>query len=266
MKYLGDKMKFNFDTFELFNKFKTQCLRSGLFFHTYTTDQEKIIAVILKGLPKFDSSEIIKDLQAHDLNPLSCIEIQKDPKSSYPIYKLTFPAERTLQHVRKVSSLFLIRIYWDKYNGSRPFIQCFRCQARGHTSKNCNKEFKYVKCAGSHNTRECKKTLDTLAKCVNCGGSHTASYTKCPVLLRYLDKKSNPKVHPNPIITPQPQVISPQQTNANLSKSYTQALKENKPQPQPQPQHTSQKSLAPAHEKSPSEFASVFQTVASLVR
>lgn len=110
MKYLGDKMKFNFDTLELFNKFKAQCLHSGLSFHTYITDQDKIIAVILKGLPKFDPSEIIKELQAQDLNPISCIKIQKDPKSDYPIYKLTSLAETTLQHVRKVSCLFLIRV------------------------------------------------------------------------------------------------------------------------------------------------------------
>lgn len=177
LKYLGEKTKFTFDTFDLYNKFKTQCIQSRLSFHTYTTDQEKIIAVIIKGLPKFNPDEIIKELQAHDLNSLYCIEIQKDPKSNYPIYKLTFPAETTLQHVRKISNLFLIRVYWDKYNGSRPFIQCFRCQAHGHISKKCFKEYKCVKCAGSHDTRECKKnTRHPSEMCKLRGKPHSQLY------------------------------------------------------------------------------------------
>lgn len=132
--------------------------------------------------PKFESTDIIEELQAHDLKPLTCIELQnKDPKSRFHIYKLTFPAEIMLQRVRKISSLFFIRIYWDKYNSSRPFIKCFRCQAHGHTSKNCTKAYKCVKCVGLHDTRECQKTPDTPAKCVNCGGNHITNYIKCPV-------------------------------------------------------------------------------------
>lgn len=79
MKYLDDKMKFNFDTIELFNMFKTQCLRTGLPFRTYTTDHDKILTVVLKGLLKFDPVEITKELQAQDLHQFSCSEIQKDP-------------------------------------------------------------------------------------------------------------------------------------------------------------------------------------------
>lgn len=124
------------------------------------------------------------------IQALFCTEIQKDPNSKYPIYKITFPAEVTLQHIKKVSSLFLIRVYWEKFNSSKPFIQCFRCQAHGHTSINCSKDFECMKCAGSYDSTDCLKTLDTPATCVNCIGDHTANYSKCLALLNYLGKKS----------------------------------------------------------------------------
>lgn len=86
--------------------------------------------------------------------------------------------------------LFFTRIYCEKYNHSKLFIQCFRFQAHGHTSANCTKTYKCIKCTESHNSHTCKKSSDTPTKCVNCKGSHTANYCRCPALLNYLNKKS----------------------------------------------------------------------------
>lgn len=85
MKYLGDKIIISFENIDLFKKFKAQWWRTKLPFHTYSTDQNRILVVILKGLPKFESWEIIQELQAQHLQALSCLEIQRNPNSKYPI-------------------------------------------------------------------------------------------------------------------------------------------------------------------------------------
>ena len=49
----------------------------------------------------------------------------------------------------KVRYIESIKIYWEKFESRRPTVQCYRCQAHGHTSTNCNKTKKCVKCAAT---------------------------------------------------------------------------------------------------------------------
>lgn len=135
-----------------------------------------------------------------------------------------------------------------------PFIQCFRCQAHGHTSANCNKTPKCVKCAQSHDTRTCSKTPSTPAKCINCSGDYPANYSKCPALLAFLQKRSkktNPK-KPKPLLTIQqtdfPHIKTKPTTHfsqftptppslptpTHTIKSYAQATISSPPSPPPQ--------------------------------
>ncbi|KAL2720050.1 RNA-directed DNA polymerase from mobile element jockey [Vespula squamosa] len=72
---------------EYFKSFKKYCTLTGIQYHKYSVEQDKIIAVILKGLPKLDKKEIIQKLERNNLKPLICQEIQKDTNSKYPIYK-----------------------------------------------------------------------------------------------------------------------------------------------------------------------------------
>lgn len=65
--------------------------------------------------------------------------------------------------------------------------QCTRCTswAPGHTHKQCGAEEVICKiCSGEHDYRECNKNNPEYYKCVNGGGSHKSTYTKCPRLLR----------------------------------------------------------------------------------
>lgn len=146
IKYLGEKIKAKFENLEYYNNFKDYCLRSKIQFHNYLTEQDKILAVVLRGFSKIIKDDLIQVLLDHNLKALSCNEIQRDPNYLYQIYKLTFSLDITLQHLMRILSVFQTRVYWEKYNNSRTFIQCFRCQAHGHTSANCSKTFKYVKC------------------------------------------------------------------------------------------------------------------------
>ena len=116
-----------------------------------------------------------------------------------------------MSKVNNVSYIFRTRIYWEKILSQRPYTQCFRYQAFGHASVNCNHDSRCVKCAGPHHTRDCTKALKVTPTCVNCAGSHTANYSKCPSLKKYLSKRGKPQVIPAfaSSTTPQTQKLHP---------------------------------------------------------
>ncbi|XP_017797001.1 PREDICTED: nucleic-acid-binding protein from mobile element jockey-like [Habropoda laboriosa] len=194
--------------------------------------------MVLKGLPKFTPTEIIEELKLNNVNPITCTEIQKDPHNTHPVYKITFASGTSFEHVRKIGILFRVRIYWEKYDSRKPFIQCYRCQAHGHTSANCNKNPNCVKCAKNHLTKDCLKTRDTSATCFNCKGDHPANYNQCPALLAYLAKRAhiqtNPRQPPTQSNTihapiPTPSFPTKSQTHPTLphSRTYAQAIVRN---------------------------------------
>jgi len=158
-------------------------------FHTYSLPEEKTITVTLKGLPNIPNLSIKEELANLGIIINTCTLISKE-NSLYATYKINLNAKTTLTHLRKIRYLFHSRIYWEKYINSKKALQCYRCQAFGHTSANCYKNPRCVKCAQSHLTSECKKSPETLAKCCNCSGEHLASFSQCPAYTRYLAKRN----------------------------------------------------------------------------
>ena len=204
-KYTSGKLKVNFHHIKDFKDFKDICQHDNIQYHTYSIATEKVLTVVLKGLIKLPSKTIINDLKAQGLNPLTCTEIPAPTK--YPIYRITFAPGATLTKINHIRFVQNLKIYWEKFDSRKPTIQCYRCQAHGHSSTNCNKKAVCVKCAGPHNTRECTKTKDVPPTCCNCRGTHPANYSKCPALIAFLAKRQNPKPQqvrrdPTPLLTP----------------------------------------------------------------
>ena len=87
-----------------------------------------------------------------------------------------------------------LKAYWEKeIRFKKPTIQCYRCQAHGHSSTNCNKKAKCVKCAGLHDSSECTKTSEEPPTYTNCRGSHPI-YSQYPALLAFLAKSNAQKI------------------------------------------------------------------------
>ncbi|CAK9806277.1 Nucleic-acid-binding protein from transposon X-element [Anthophora plagiata] len=219
--------------------------------------------MVLKGLLKINSEDILEELKAYNLNPIACREIQRDISAEYPAYKITFAPRTTPQQIRKIGYIYKSRIYWEKYDSKKPFIQCYRCQAHGHTSANCNKNPNCVKCAGNHPTKECSKTRDTPAKCYNCKGDHPANYSQCPALLAYLnERKAHTHAQPPTALhhnipnqstvqylpVPEPPRRNPASQTlpipSPLLKTYAQIAAQKTQQPQPTDNPTFQDDLA----------------------
>lgn len=58
--------------------------------------------------------------------------------------------ETLLQVKRQIRCQQNIRLRWQKFDSHELFIQCYQDRVYGCTSVNCNKQFKCVKCARSH--------------------------------------------------------------------------------------------------------------------
>ncbi|KAH6943906.1 hypothetical protein HPB50_000460 [Hyalomma asiaticum] len=75
--------------------------------------------------------------------------------------------------------------------------RCFKCQRFGHVAKHCTAEQRCKRCGGPRNFKTCDRTEGFV--CANCGGSHPASYSRCPIRSAALERKkrfiAGPKSH-----------------------------------------------------------------------
>ena len=133
------------------------------------------------------------------------------------LQSLSHPSTAQINHIRYKEN---IKIYWEKFESHKPTIQCFRCQAHGHTLANCNKKAVCVKCAGSHDSRVCKKTLEIPSTCANSNRNHPANNSICPPLLVFLSEKKY--IHKYKIQT------APQPLTSPFQSQYFSSLLHNK--------------------------------------
>ena len=76
----------------------------------------------------------------------------------------------------------------ERYIPELQLRQCFKCQGYGHTAENCTRTPKCGKCAGEHESRECKIPESAPSKCGNCHGDHSAWHHSCPHRHREIDR------------------------------------------------------------------------------
>jgi len=141
--------------------------------------------VTLIGLPNISNMSIQEELANLGIEINTCTQINKE-NSLYATYKINLSAKFTLTFVKyDISS-----IQDSIGKNSKRALQCYRCQAFGHTSANCFKKSRCVKYAQSHLTSECVKSPETPAKCCNCSGDYPASFSQCLYQIPYLAKRN----------------------------------------------------------------------------
>ena len=170
-KYTSNKLKIMFDNINSFIDFKAISKQENI---KYSCPKRTTYTVVLKGLIKLPESKICNSIKNQGLNPIACTEIPTLTK--YPIYRVTFAPGITMAQINQIRFIERIKIYWEKFESRKPTIQCFRGQAHGHISANCNKRAACVNCVGEHDSRTCKKTLDVPPTCANCKENQRTSF------------------------------------------------------------------------------------------
>lgn len=168
-------------------------------FHTFTTEEDKTVKSVLRGLPEIPTDDIVADLQRQGLDVVKVTAMKS--KAEIPggsrLYLVQFSSDTTTTHIRSIRYVCFTKAILERYRRNTGHLtQCFRCQLYGHAAKNCQRPPRCVKCTGDHATADCAKAdRDTPANCAGCGAEHPANYKGCPRREEYLKrtKRQQPK-------------------------------------------------------------------------
>lgn len=179
-------------TNDVFSGLKLKLTQKNVNFFTFATAEEKMDKFVLYGLPKLEPDEIIKELNSLRLfpNSVSLMNLKQQRHVNHFLYLVCFPKKEhsvTLTQLQQLRGLFAFVVKWRRFQArSQGLAQCSNCQSFGHASRNCHMPSTCVKCAANHKSAECihndpstKKVPDSVLKCKNCGGNHSARYKDC---------------------------------------------------------------------------------------
>ncbi|CAH1108699.1 unnamed protein product [Psylliodes chrysocephalus] len=157
-------------------------------YHTYTNNEDKSHAFVLRGLSEGTKIADI-ELDMEEQYEIKTRAIYKMKTKDRPLYLVITDPAITLDYLnRNARRVLYTRVVWELRKSAKQIIQCHTCQGWGHATANCGRPAKCLKCAGDHHTRTCTKTRETPATCVNCGGDHPANYTKCKAYVDRLER------------------------------------------------------------------------------
>ena len=172
-------IKTNCVTPETYRKLVKYFKENNIFYHTYKLKEERAYRIVIKCLHHSTNTEDIKqELFELGHNVRNIINAQH--KELLILFFLDLEPAENKKEIYNIKALQnkIIQIESPRANTNN-IIQCSRCQQYGHTKAYCNKPSMCVKCGGSHNSKECRKSEEALAKCALCGGNHPATYKVC---------------------------------------------------------------------------------------
>jgi hypothetical protein len=166
----------------------TKYLRDNHFgYHTYSLPEERVLRVVIRGLPKeLATSDILADLVAQGYPARDIHRLYRRDRSpldlTLVILDLT-PEGKAIFQVKAICHISGIKIEVPHKRGMPG--QCHNCQLYGHAARNCFARARCVKCLGDHATPDCPRPRipdpASPPSCVLCGTQgHTANYRGCP--------------------------------------------------------------------------------------
>lgn len=172
-----------------------QALKEGLLkenvnFLTYSRKDEKTPKLVIRGIPSTVCEDLPAELASMGFKDSKVSVMKtKSPVDCPPLLVKLAPGSDA-KKFRQIKFILDCVVSIVRYRPNRTLgTQCFRCQAFGHSSKNCNMPPRCIKCTNQHAVGECpKKTRNEPAKCVNCNENHPANYRECSARLAYLQR------------------------------------------------------------------------------
>ncbi|CAH2094955.1 unnamed protein product, partial [Euphydryas editha] len=230
----GKGVRFLSKTEEEFRKVQSYLVSAAakdpaISWYCYSPTNELPTKAALRGLPAdTPPEEIVKALQEHGFPAQRARPIP--PKKGRPgclfyIQLAHLPQEELAKLYAIEELLNMPGLILEAWRGRTGPSQCHRCQAFGHSSANCHRPQKCVRCAGEHNAGDCTRRRDEPPTCANCAQSHTANDRRCVVFKREARKRGQTVAPPLPAAKP--------------------ALHQSSKQRKPQKETPTEKSLAP---------------------
>lgn len=158
-------------------------------FHSFTAKNNKKKCFILRGLIGYHSVDVIK-MKLVDVGFPNETEVYEyitgfmranvDDQHS-KLYRIITPADFDEGKMKSIDSMFGLQVKFENFKSSK-IIQCKNCQSFFHTSGQCYRKYRCVKCDRDHGPGDCPRNLDKSIplRCVNCGGAHSAnSFGEC---------------------------------------------------------------------------------------
>jgi hypothetical protein len=169
----------------------TRFLRdSHIGFHTYSLPEERVLRVIIRGVPReLDTALVLEDLKAQGFPVREVHRISGRDKSPLDLVLVILDLSPEGKEILNAKvDLVICHISGLKVEHPRKRGlpgQCHNCQLYGHSARNCFARARCVKCLGDHGTLECPRPRNpdpaNPPSCVLCGAlGHTANYRGCP--------------------------------------------------------------------------------------
>lgn len=156
----------------------------GVSYHSFTEAHEKSVQFVLKGFDyEPEPSNILEMLKEKEVPATKVGVLFKGNDKSAPVFIVQFEKSSTnladLNH--RFKKIHHATVSWQKLNpSSKKATQCHNCQAWGHSSRNCHRPSRCVKCTEQHATSDCSRTTkEGSPKWTNCGEEHAANYRGC---------------------------------------------------------------------------------------
>lgn len=166
--------------------------------YSFTPKEFKQISMVLRGLYyKTDTQEIKTALDKVVPDTVCNVSkfttsLSKKNNTDTGLFLISLSPGKKLTDIAHVRHLLNQTVVWEKPHKKNSDIQCHRCQHWGHVARNCNSDYKCVKCDKSHPPGECDNSQSEGSKpiCVNCGEpGHPANWRGCDSYKKYVKNK-----------------------------------------------------------------------------
>lgn len=174
-------------------------------FHTFTIREERRVHIILRGLCRsYTAQDVLAGLEDLNLNIKIADEISqfatersRRNHQNTNMWLIQLEPQSDTEALLRTKK-FMHQVVSFEHRKTNGVSQCRNCQHFGHSSINCSRPYRCVKCNHGHKQGECP--LETMRQqsqipieptCVNCKGNHPANWRGCAVYIRYINAKTS---------------------------------------------------------------------------
>ncbi|GBN08056.1 Nucleic-acid-binding protein from transposon X-element [Araneus ventricosus] len=141
--------------------------------------EDRPLKIVIKWLPiDQDKEELREILESNGFKILRISQLRNfREKTLYPYFLIDVVKTENCLNIYNLKTIKHLRIKVEPYRKKNRVTICFKCSNFHHSARNCECKPRCIKCAGSHETRDCsiKNKIDN-PTCINCEGEgHLAS-------------------------------------------------------------------------------------------